>query len=150
MRAKVVSLKKVDGLKFVRENPKMFLSFETATGFELCSKILIDAMTSGAQPVVVDKQENWWIVASRTNWISNNADGIAASDLFRRIHPNPRAGANAMRNEILLAAFADQIVLFQDGEFEVIRGSDKTYLPQLASEDALEFKHGIAFTMPED
>lgn len=56
---------KTDVLNFERENRKMYLNFAEVTGFELCSKILIDAMTCGARPILVDTQDNWWIVASQ-------------------------------------------------------------------------------------
>lgn len=139
---------KTDVLDFVRQNRKMYLNFAEVTGFELCSKILIDAITNDAQPVMVDTQEDWWIVASQESWIIDNVDEIPISDLFGRMNANQRAGQNAIRNEILLAAFADQIVLFQDQEIKIIRINDEHSLPNVDIGPIRDFKFGIAFTLP--
>ena len=138
---------KTDVLSFVRENREIYLNFAETTGFELCSKIAIDAMTTGAPPVLIDRQEDWWIVASQKSWIIDNADGISVRNLFDRINVNPRAAQNAIRNEILLAAFADQIVLFQNHKFEIIRLNREHSLPDVGVGQLQKFRYGIAFTL---
>lgn len=67
----------------------------------------------------------------KKSWIIDNADEIPVTKLFSHMNANPRAGQNAIRNEILLVAFADQIVLFLNQNLEIIRINDEHSLQKV-------------------
>lgn len=143
-----MEIAKVDSLEHIKNNVRLYLAFDKVNGFELASKLAIDALSTGADDVTMRRNGDWWVVSSLTNWIENNPEEYPIELLFSQICANPCAGANAMRNEILLAAFADTVVLFSCSVAEgmVVRTIQGTqaFEPAIIAEDVA---FGIAFSV---
>lgn len=142
-----MELEKIDALKHIKENPRIYLSSDAVHGHLLSSKIVVDALFFGAMPVCVDQQDSWWVVASNKNWICGDPGGVPTDELFERVHPNQKAGRNAMRNEILLSAYADQIVLIDNRVSVPIRIREDDAPPQFRLTESRDLKYGVAFTV---
>ena len=94
---------------YIRRNRDRFLKAKQTEPIELVERILGDALYAGASECAVFRQDDWWIIASPTDWLGGHkAD--APEDLFHRIVAMPEAGQNAMRGEVLLTAFAQNVI----------------------------------------
>lgn len=102
-----------DALAFVRKHRGSFLSY-TSDGIkaeELVSRIVFDALILGAADIRVLTADKWFLVASSIPWFLQSLGSLQIDSLFERIVPLPEAGANACRSEILLGAFASDIIV---------------------------------------
>lgn len=115
-----MKLKTVDSLKYVKENPDIFFA-NTLETYDLATGILRDVISLGCAPCQVDICLNWWIVASKKNWLQQNID-YSLPELFTHMIPNPSVGLFAIRGEILLNAFAENIIVSENGEIHLIKG----------------------------
>ena len=73
--------------------------------------------------LIVHDDDTWWVVVADVDWLASA--GRPLSELFSTIVPFPGAGDNSMRSEVLLGAFAEQVLTWcgNDGERESIVGS---------------------------
>ena len=82
----------------------------------------MDAVSLGCSSLVVEKQFDFWIIASNKNWVGiNNPHGL--EKIFSRLTPNPNAGQNASRSEILLNAFIDNVVFMSKTQIFFSKGN---------------------------
>jgi hypothetical protein len=117
-----------DPVGLIRRNPAMYLAgaVDQAVGEHLAARMLGDLILSGALPARVNRVGQWWEVSCATDWLVGRG-GIGA---FTRIAPFPAAGPNSMHSEILLTAFADNVVTSSavDG-VKWIRGDSSSLMP---------------------
>ena len=64
---------------------------------------------------------DWWIISSNVDWLATCPD-YAPEELFFNIVALPEAGPNSMRAEILLTAFAQQVVTVSADHQSIIKG----------------------------
>jgi hypothetical protein len=64
--------------------------------------------------VTVFRRDDWWFVGCEEDWLAQVSSG-SVEDFFLKIVAFPAAGPNSMHSEILLAAFAKD-VLIKEGE----------------------------------
>ena len=81
----------------------------------LAQRLSSDAMVLGATEVDVVRAGEWWTVASDTDWLAKPCE-CALDKLFHQVIPFPEAGPNSMRSEILLTAFARDVVTINSSE----------------------------------
>jgi len=113
-----------DPIGLIRKKPGMFTRSIPVSGIELATNIVSEALllTKGKGRVTTFCTDTWWVVASDVDWIANESEH-PIQDIFSRILPLPQAGPNSMRGEVLLTAFArDVITQGIDGQ-HVIKGS---------------------------
>jgi hypothetical protein len=123
----------------------MYLPSGRVNGHSLASAIFTDALVESNRRVVVERLNDWWIIASDHDWI-----GPAAKDHFERIVPFPEAGPNSMRSEVLLTAFADDVIVFDAVSHCIIKGDAKATEPLIAlRKQHPEWKRIVAFRLAE-
>ena len=118
-----MEIKKVgDSLSYVKQHPEMFLSYGKVQLHELAAKIVVDVVSLGVFPVMVDYVNDWWVVSAPENWMGMDNE-LSINELFSKLVPNPKAGQNASRNEVVLHAYAENVFVYSDGRDHLIKGS---------------------------
>lgn len=126
-----MKLKRATGsLGYVKSHPEIFLNYDGIQLHELATKIATDVITLGCCPAVIDRVGGWWVVMSPYNWMESDVD-VVNQDIFSKLIPNPKAGQNASRNEIVLNAFASNIFVSKKGDINLVKGE----LEQAAVDD---------------
>jgi hypothetical protein len=110
----------IEPINFIKNNPERFLR-QNNLGLELSTNLVGDALLLVDKPVTALKQSEWWIVFCESDWILKKSD-YTIEEMFSRIIPFPEAGQNSMRSEVLLTAFANDVVTTLDNEITVIKG----------------------------
>jgi hypothetical protein len=109
----------------VRAHPEMYLMSDRPDGASLAARLAGDALLLGAGKTLVVHDDRWWAVAADVDWLSTSASGLPLAELFARIIPLPEAGVNSMRSEVLIGAFAEQIVTWGENDPKrVMKGSE--------------------------
>src|SRR5687767_46875 len=98
----------LDPLKHIRSHPKMYLPGGILDPMWLATRVSGDALLLGAVNAGSTRCGDWWVAWADHDWLQR--DGQEIRELFDRILPFREAGVNAMRGEILLTAFAKDIV----------------------------------------
>jgi hypothetical protein len=133
-----------DPVEWIKTRPEMFL-WQGNIGLQLSTNIISDALLLTGGPVTVLKKHDWWIIGSEIDWVENQSD-YSIDELFSRIISYPEAGQNSMRGEVLLMAFADDVVTIDNKKTLVIKSStdiDINFLLLLQSEN--HWKRIVAF-----
>ncbi len=84
-------------------------------------RILGDAPYASASECAVWRLNEWWTIASTTDWLAGHPD-CTPEEMFHRIVAMPEAGQNTMRGEVLLTAFMPQVVTATPAACTVISG----------------------------
>jgi hypothetical protein len=109
-----------DPLEYIQKHPQRFL--RSVSGVELATAIAGEACLLTSKPVTLIHREPWWVVAGEADWMEATP-GVSVSELFARMVPFPEAGPNSMHGEVLLSAFAADIVTQTPREALVIKGT---------------------------
>ena len=113
---------KNNAVEYVRNNPQIFFHGGQYSHYEILTKVVIDAVSLGCTSLVIEKKFDFWIIASDENWINiNNPHGL--EKVFSRLTPNPNAGQNVSRSEILLNAFIDNVVFMSKSQIFFSKGN---------------------------
>ena len=134
-----------DPLPFIRSSPERFLRQTPATGHELATALVGDAvLLTRASTTLTRALDDWWVVGCEVDWLaSDEADPVAA---FNRMLPLPEAGPNSMRAEVLVKAFAETAVTVGSGERYVVAGEVEASDPIWTFlEDHSDWKRVVAF-----
>lgn len=107
-------MRTLDPIAHIRSHPGMYLPGGVASPADLASRLSADALLLGASRTLVVHDGEWWAVAADADWFSPAP--IPADELFRRIVPFPEAGVNSMRSEVLLTAFADDVLTWGEDD----------------------------------
>ena len=110
-----------DPLAVIRKRPGMYVRSNPVSGAELATNLVGDALLTGGR-VTAFQDGAWWVVACDADWMTGEP-GLSVDALFSRIVPFPQAGPNSMHNEVLLAAFAHDIVVQGGDSCAVIKGN---------------------------
>lgn len=112
-----------DPLTHVRSHPEMYLPAGRLEPSDFAARIAADALACGAGRTLAVHHDTWWAVAADIDWLAGGAPAVA--DLFRRVIPLPQAGPNSMRGEILLGAFADDVITWDSQRADRIQGTQR-------------------------
>src|SRR5690348_11695923 len=115
-------MRTIDPLEHIRANREMYLPGGRCDPAYLATRVAEDALTSGAKRVEILHWQDWWVVAADSDWMARCCSGDVR-ELFDRVVPFPESGVNSMRSEVLLSAFADEVVTGGPGEGAVIKGN---------------------------
>ena len=99
----------------------MFVWSQPVSGAELAANIVGDALLLTSGHVTAFRNAAWWVIASDIDWIAIQSSS-SVEDLFSRIVPLPQAGPNSMRGEVLLVAFARDVVTQSENSRHVVKG----------------------------
>ena len=106
-------------------------------------------MTNG--PVTIFRRGEWWFVGCEKDWMACQSSG-SVDDLFSRVVPFPEAGPNCMHSEVLLTAFAKDVLLRERATLRILKGG-------VAMDDEIrsilqrtpQWKRGVVFRLdPKD
>ncbi|WP_406694553.1 hypothetical protein V5E97_26135 [Singulisphaera sp. Ch08] len=148
MRYTIDDLKIIDPVEHVRSHPEMYLPQGTLDGSMLASRIVGDVLMLSDGWAYALHAGDWWIVASEIDWIQRIL-GSEWKDYFQKIVPFPEAGQNAMHSGVLLIAFAQDLMTFDEVSTHVIRGeADPSELEVKVREAPQGWKRAIAFRLP--
>jgi hypothetical protein len=122
----------VDPINHIRSNRAMYIPGAGDPSSYLAQRLLSDAMLLGASHVNVHRDGDWYTVAADKDWLANSG-AQDVRELFSRVVPFPQAGVNSMRAEVLLSAFARDVITSDESTATPIQGNVQTSLfPLLA------------------
>ena len=115
-----------DHIGFVKSHPEMFLGETTAHPACLLADVASSACLINTNEIVLNRWGRWWYVASAEDWL------CGADAVFHSIVPFPEFRRNSFRPEILLTAFACDVLTVSEMGGSVIVG-DSDDLPKFLS-----------------
>jgi hypothetical protein len=98
-----------DGLSWVRAHPDMFFPHGVSAA-DLAAGLVDEALILGATDIGVVRELGWHAVGADLDWFTAGQYQAGDDELFRRVLAFPERGQNSLRVEILVAAFADDVV----------------------------------------
>jgi hypothetical protein len=114
-------MRTIDPIEHIRGHPDLYLPGGRADPAYLASRLAGDALMLGAGRVELSHDGCWWWVAADRDWMDHD-QAFPGRDAFSQIVPFPEAGVNSMRSEVLLTAFAEQVVAVVDGARKRVKG----------------------------
>jgi hypothetical protein len=122
-------IKAVDAVSAIRNHPQMYLGKRVVSAGMLARRVADDARLLGCALVEIDEREDWWLVGADLDWLGlgqhRPSDPL---ELFRRAWPFLEAGDNAMRSEVLVAAFAQDVFTTTACNIQFIQGAAPSLL----------------------
>lgn len=110
-----------DAIDYVRQRPERFFRAGSPAPVELVTHIVGEVLILGGSETYTMRNGDWWIISSNVDWLAMCPD-YAPEELFFNIVALPEAGPNSMRAEILLTAFAQQVVTVSADHQSIIKG----------------------------
>lgn len=138
-------MKTLDPLDHIRAHPEMYLPGGQPDPSDFASRLAGDAMTLGASRTLAIHSGAWWAVAADVDWLASHS--LPIHDLFRQTVPFPESGPNSMRSEVLLGAFAQDIVTWSGGTPEVLKGRMPIEWPLIQVQHDPAYRRVVAFQL---
>jgi hypothetical protein len=113
-------LKAINAIQHIRDHPRMYLPDGKVSGEYLLSKLVLDALFLGVRDIRVQHINEWWLIGSSANLFPEDSGELIT--LFTQVVPFPEAGVNSMRTEVLLTAFAQDVIIRNGINRTVIAG----------------------------
>jgi hypothetical protein len=110
-----------EAIDYVRQRPERFFRAGSPEPVELVTHIVGEVLLLGGSETYTMRNGDWWIISSNVDWLATCPD-YAPEELFFNIVALPEAGPNSMRAEILLTAFAQQVVTVSADHQSIIKG----------------------------
>lgn len=110
-----------DAIDYVRQRPERFFRGGSPEPVELVTHVVSEALLLGGSETCTMHRGDWWVISSNVDWLATCPD-YAPEELFFRIVAFPEAGPNSMRAEILLTAFAQQVITASADQQSIIKG----------------------------
>jgi hypothetical protein len=110
-----------DAIDYVRQRPERFFRGSSPEPVELVTHIVGEVLLLGGSGTYTIRSGDWWMISSNVDWLATCPD-YAPEELFFHIVAFPEAGPNSMRAEILLTAFAQQVVTVSADHQAIIKG----------------------------
>jgi hypothetical protein len=112
----------IDPIEHIRRRKEMYVPGGHPDPIYPASRLAGDALLLGATRVEMGRSDEWWWVAADFDWISSS--GVSDQEIFSRVVPLPEAGANSMRGEVLLTAFASAVVTVVGNTPRILAGPE--------------------------
>jgi hypothetical protein len=99
--------------EFVRLHRSMYLPSDARPLDQvLLLQLVSDILALGIADFAVASFEDWRLVGSDTDWLRLGSAQVGAPlELFNRVVPLIEAGQNSVRHEVVVHAFAEQVVV---------------------------------------
>jgi hypothetical protein len=108
---------------WLRSHASMFFSTVDTTQSALMEHLVGEAVILGCVRVEAEFHDGWAIVGAEMDWFSVPSRVSVTEDcLFTRVFAFPEAGDNSCRTEVLVAAFARDVVTASAGRVRIIQG----------------------------
>jgi hypothetical protein len=119
-----------DPIDFIRRRPAMFFRRGEFSPDEAVERVVGEALRCGAADLAIKRLGAWWIIWSKRDWLPPRDHHTA----FQRIVSYPEGGQNSMRAEVLLTAFASDVVTQTGTGLLAIKGAPDSELRRFLSQ----------------
>jgi hypothetical protein len=137
-------------IEWIKSNKSRFI-WEENEELQISKNIANEAVILSEGKYVTSLQKgNWWIIASEVDWLRKGSPKYLPStdnEAFTKIFPLPEAGQNSIRSEVLLIAFAKDVVTVLDSTVTVIKGKLSNDIQSLLLSEKRKWKRIVAFCM---
>lgn len=117
-----MGIETLDTLEHIQKNTRMYLGTDEVQLDVLAINIVNDAIVLGATSVLIIKHQKWFVVAADIDWLNIGHDK-QLKDVFINLLPLKGGGQNALRREVLLMAFVNDIIILDDTcNYSLIKG----------------------------
>ena len=113
----------IHSLEWARANPAFFFTEGKATSQALTEQLAAAVHALGSDAVSVHVVNDWSVVAAADDWFLLGQFRIPESLQFASLTPFPEVGQNSTRPEVLVAAFARDIVVLGPLGIRVAKGT---------------------------
>ncbi|MEZ6049154.1 MAG: hypothetical protein R3C11_26980 [Planctomycetaceae bacterium] len=137
-------LRTLDMITALWIRPQMYLSPVMDSG-GIAARLAEEAFRLTKKQAHLDKLDNWFIVAANEDWLSytNTAD---IQQVFRTHIHLAEMGSFDMYGEVILTAYAENVVTFLDTKMTVIKGEKESQLLAKFIESKPDWKRVVAFS----
>jgi len=133
-------------LDWAPTKPSFFFNSGTPNAEELVSQLVSGANLLGSDDASLHRLNEWFIVASASDWFAAASDAPSEQQLFTNMRYFPEAGQNSVRPEFVAAAFCKSVVVLGPSGVQVVRGeveADNPILEHLSQ--SLRWVRAVAF-----
>ena len=115
----------IDSIAHIRRYPEIYFGAgHDPSACGLVTRLIDDAIALGVVlPVHCDFVSGWWIVAAREDWVLKS-NPLSLIDTFHQLRSFPEMGRNCYRSNVLVTAFADDVIVFGTQGRSLIKGND--------------------------
>lgn len=114
----------IDSITHIRRRPQIYFGpLQEPSAGSLVTHLIDDAIALGVLPVHCDFISGWWIVAAKEDWVLKG-NPRSLIDTFNQLGTFPEMGRNCYRSNVLVTAFAEDVVVFGSEGMTVITGAD--------------------------
>ncbi len=112
-------------IEHIRSKPEMYLpAGASSVGTKLVGLLLVDSLALGIHDVQIVRNKDWYAIAADSDWLRRGKYALNIVDLFDRLVPLPEAGINSIRHEVVVAAFACDVLTSVQDETVIVKSSD--------------------------
>jgi hypothetical protein len=129
------------GVQWIQDRVHVFFPGGRFDPLEAALLIEREALAHGSPCATIERRGRWWVIWSTQDWLQ----GTDAGRVFRTIVPNPIGGPNNLYYEIVLRAFARDIVTRGQGNTDVVKGALDSEVEDTL-ENLTDAKRIVAFT----
>lgn len=116
-----MKLETVNTLEWVRTREGDLFAAGRATPMGLMAYVISDVLEIGKGECRVVANGAWWLVSSNVDWMHHAA--LSTGGLFDQVVPAPEHGEHSIRAEVLLNAFARDLVTEAPSGRLLVKGS---------------------------
>ncbi|WP_339733080.1 hypothetical protein [uncultured Gimesia sp.] len=113
-----------DPLEFIRSHQEMFLPFGNLRASSIVAILVDEALSLTGAKASAFRVNDWWVVSCEADWLLRSAEQTIDT-LFQQITACPQLGVNSHYFEVVLHAFADDLITLttQESERLLIKGN---------------------------
>jgi hypothetical protein len=137
-----------DAIEHIKKRPELYLRSGKPSGLELAERLIGDVLLLTSGPVTASRNGPWWVITSPVDWLKRSCSG-PLEQLFTRIVPFPEAGPNSMRSEVLLTAFARDVLTRDRSTVYVVKGPPSLAAPGPDLAPGHNWERLVAFTLDD-
>lgn len=134
-----------EALEWAREHPAYFFATGVATVEELVEQVASGVRALGVSRVEVRYVGSWAVVAAHEDWFANARFPVPEDFAFTALTPFPEWGANTVRPECVVAAFAQAVIVRGPHGVSVVKGSVPASDPALVLIRKEAWARAVAF-----
>lgn len=132
-------------LGFIQTHPENFLPEGRVSGESLVLRLISDILVQPNRTAIALRLGAWWVVASDEDWISRIAIETDR-DPFTHIVAFAEAGPNSMHAEVLITAYAQDVVTYVGTQERKVKGEGDENLLQAIRRHP-EWRRSVAFRL---
>ena len=113
------------GIEFLSNWKKDLFPDGIVSGSVLVTNISFGAAALGSGHVEIKDADNWWFVASETNWLAEGLEDTQTElTLFKEVVQFPQLSSESFRPEIFVSVFSDHAYLDLNGQYHHLHGAE--------------------------